>query len=92
MTGSNLKTPKQQDAAGSLLMIPLNTNLEMIQCAGKRYTGSCPAESRFADAKGQGSQHKCRKVKKKEKKHSIVWKQSWEGNGTNALRKPVFQI
>jgi len=78
-------------AIGSLLIIHLKLR-NKIQCAGNRHTGICPAESRFAEAKGQGSQHKNRKVRKKEKKHSIAWKQTQEGNRTDASRKPGPQI
>jgi len=49
-----------------------------------RHIGSCSAESRFAEAKEQWSQHKRKKLKKTEKKDSIAWKQLWEEKGTNA--------
>jgi len=63
-----------------------------IHSAENTHTGSCPTESRFAEAKGQGNQKKCREVRNKENKDSIAWKQSWEGHGTNAPRKSRLQI
>jgi hypothetical protein len=41
---------------------------------------------------GKLERKKERKKEKKEKKDSIAWKQSWEGKGTNATRKPGLQI
>jgi hypothetical protein len=55
-----------------------------MQCAANRHTGRCPAEARFAEAKGQGSQHKCWKVIKKKK---IVLLGSSHGRGMG----PVLQ-
>jgi len=64
MTGSNLKTQKL-GAAWSPLMISATPTEKQIQGVGNRQTGSCPAQYTFAEAKGQGSQHKCRKLRKR---------------------------
>jgi hypothetical protein len=42
--------------------------------------------------KGRGVNTSVGKLEKKEKKDSIAWKQSLEGIGTNAPRKPGLQI
>jgi hypothetical protein len=90
MTGSNIKTPKQ-GTAGSLLMIHLNSNFRNTFIVLETDTLVAVQQSPgLLKEKDRGVNTSVGKLERK--KDSIAWKQSWEGNGITASRKPGLQI
>jgi hypothetical protein len=75
MTGSNLKTPNQ-GSTGSLLKIPLSSNLETDPVLETDTLEAVQQSPGLLKQKNRGVNTSIGNLERKEKKDNIAWKQS----------------